>query len=80
MVEWYSPTQLAALEIPPGTNMLGDWNLQRGAFSILAGPPGVGKSRASVQLAIQAARGGGEWLGLPIHGQFRTVILHRFVM
>lgn len=75
LVQWFSPAELAALEIPPGTNMLGDWNLQRGAFSILAGPAGVGKSRADMQLAIQAARGGGEWLGVPVHGQFRSLIL-----
>ena len=75
LVPWHSPAELAAMDIPPGTNMLGDWHMQRGMFHVLAGPSGVGKSRADMQLAIQAARGGGEWMGLPLHGRFRSVIL-----
>ncbi len=75
MISWHSPSELQALQVPEGWNLAGNWHLQRGGFSILAGAPGVGKSRAALHLALQMARGGGEWMGLPIHGRFRVLIL-----
>lgn len=75
MISWHSPSELCALEVPEGWNLAGNWHLQRGGFSILAGAPGVGKSRAALHLALQMARGAGEWMGLPIHGRFRVLIL-----
>ena len=75
MIDWHSPSALKALEVPEGWNLAGNWHLQRGGFSILAGAPGVGKSRAALHLALQMARGGGEWMGLPIYGRSRVLIL-----
>lgn len=71
----YSPSELCAFEEPEGHKLVGDYHIQRGAISVLAGSPGVGKSRATTWLAMLGARGTGNWFGLPVHGQFRTLIL-----
>jgi hypothetical protein len=60
---------------PEGHNLVGDYHIQRGAIAVLAGAPGVGKRRAALWLAIQGARGEGDWFGLPVHCQFRTLML-----
>jgi hypothetical protein len=75
MVRFYTPGELKAFQIPPGYNMVGDFHLFRGGLSVLAGPPGCGKSRAALWLAIQGARGEGEWMGYKVHTKFRTLIL-----
>ena len=75
LIEFYSPTQLKDYVIPAGQNLVGDFHLQRGAPSVLAGPPGCGKSRATLWLGILGARGSGEWFGLPVHSKFKTLII-----
>jgi replicative DNA helicase len=42
---------------PPGSILLGDSHLVKGNVSVLAGPPGVGKSRAALALAEAGACG-----------------------
>ncbi len=74
-LEFYSPSQLCEFQEPEGHNLVGDYHIQRGAIAVLAGAPGVGKSRAALYLAIQGAKGKGDWFGLPVHIQFRTLIL-----
>jgi len=75
MLRFYSLEQLAAYEEPPNQKMAGEYHLQRGALTVLGGPPGCGKSRASLELALAGAAGKGNWLGLDIHCRFRTLIL-----
>jgi energy-coupling factor transporter ATP-binding protein EcfA2 len=75
MLEFFSPSQLRAYEPPANSVLLGDYHIQRGGFTVLAGPPGCGKSRATLWLAALGARGEGEWFGLPIKSKFRTLIL-----
>lgn len=75
LIQFYSPSQLMAYEPPPNQNMIGDFHLQRGAPSVLAGPPGCGKSRAAFWLGILGAHGSGNWFGMEVHGQFRTLML-----
>src|SRR5205814_3986355 len=75
MVEFWPPSRLRRYEPPPNQNMVGDYHIQRGAIAVLAGPPGCGKSRAALCLAIAGARGSGEWLGLGVRCKFRTLIL-----
>lgn len=41
----------------------------------MAGPPGCGKSRAALWLAILGARGAGNWFGMEVRSPFRTLIL-----
>lgn len=74
-LEFYSPSQLREFQEPEGHNLVGDYHIQRGAIAVLAGAPGVGKSRAALWLAIQGAYGEGSWFGLPVHTQFRTLML-----
>lgn len=75
MIRFFKPSELASYEPPPNQNMLGDYHLQRGAPSVLAGPPGCGKSRAALWLGILGARGAGNWFGMQVHGHFRTLML-----
>jgi hypothetical protein len=75
MVEFWTPSQLKAYVPPENQNMVGDYHLQRGNIGVLAGPPGCGKSRAAMWLAILGATGSGNWLGFDVHCRFRTLIL-----
>jgi hypothetical protein len=59
---------------PPGSVLLGDCHLVRGNVAVLAGPPGVGKSRATLALA-EAGACGYSWFGLPVRTRFKTFIL-----
>lgn len=75
LVRFFTPSELMAYEPPPNQSLAGDYHLQRGAPSVLAGPPGCGKSRAALWLGILGARGAGNWFGMDVHCQFRTLIL-----
>ena len=74
LVEFLSPSQLNAYEPPPGLVLAGDNHLVRGSVFVLGGPPGVGKSRATVALAGAGAMRS-DWFGLPVHTPFRTLIV-----
>src|SRR4051812_13959679 len=74
-LKFYSPSQLRDFQEPEGHKLVGDYHIQRGAIGVLAGAPGVGKSRAALWLAIRGAYGDGDWFGLPVHTQFRTLML-----
>ena len=54
--------------------LVGDCHIVRGSISVIGGAPGVGKSRASVALAVAGASGL-PWFGLPVHRQFKTLIV-----
>ena len=54
--------------------MMGEGHLTRGSFTLLAGYPGVGKSRAALGLAV-AGISGVPWLGHAMKKRFRTLIL-----
>ena len=75
MVMFWKPSALQAYEPPANQRLVGDYHLQRGAICVLAGPPGCGKSRAALWLALKGAEGKGNWLGFDVHCQFRTLIL-----
>lgn len=75
--EWfkfYTPSECRAYQPPPGHVLVGDCHLVRGGFTVIAGAPGTGKSRAATALAIAGAIGG-HWFGLPVHTRFKTAIL-----
>ncbi len=74
-LEWFSPSELRDFKEPEGHNLVGDYHIQRGATAVLAGASGIGKSRAALWLAIRGAYGDGDWFGLPVHCQFRTLML-----
>ena len=58
-----------------GYNLVGDYHVTRGSVTILAGSPGIGKSFATLMLAIQGAIGSGSWLGYTINCRFKTLII-----
>ncbi len=75
-IEFLSPSQLRDFHPPEGWNLVGDYHLQRETVVVIGGAPGIGKSRALVSLANAGAQGAGaEWFGLPVHRQFRTMIV-----
>lgn len=73
-IEVLSPSQILDYSPPEGTILVGDNHLVRGNFTILGGPPGVGKSRASVALAVAGATKQ-NWFGYPVHCNFKTLII-----
>ena len=60
--------------MPEGFKLAGDYHITRGGNTVIGGPPGIGKSRAALQLAFCGVTGE-DWLGLPVHAQFKTYIL-----
>lgn len=68
------PTVLAARK-PPDYNILANGLLTRGNLCVIAGAPGVGKSRFVWQLAQHIALGRPEFCGLEIHRAARLVYL-----
>ena len=75
LIEFYSPSQLKNYLIPAGQNLVGDYHIQKGAPAVLAGPPGCGKSRATLDLGVKGALGSGTWFGMQIHCKFKTLIV-----
>lgn len=74
MVEFLSPSALRDTAVPEGSQLVGDYHIERGSPFVLGGAPGVGKSRAAVALAVAGATGA-DWFGLKVHRRFRTMIL-----
>lgn len=62
-------------EEPEGWNLVGDYHITRGSITVLAGSPGIGKSFATLMLAVQGATGSGNWLGYSINRKFKTLII-----
>ena len=75
--EWfkfYTPGECRGYEPRPGFILVGDCHLTRGSVTVIAGAPGIGKSRAGTALAVAGATGA-DWFGLPVHKKFKTAIL-----
>jgi hypothetical protein len=75
LIEFFSPSQLKNYVVPPDQCLVGDFHLQRGAPSVLAGPGGSGKSRGTLWLATLGAQGSGNWFGMPVRCRFKTLIV-----
>ena len=73
MLKFYTPSQLAQYSPPDNTYLVGK-HFIRGAVTILTGALGVGKSFAARDLAVAGALGG-NWFGLKVHEQFKTIII-----
>jgi hypothetical protein len=71
---FYSVSDVKNYVPPEGLLLIGDYHVVRGATTVIAGPPGVGKSRASVYLAVCGATQQ-DFFGLKIHAKFKTMIL-----
>jgi hypothetical protein len=73
-LNFYDPEFLRNFKIPDGICLIGDYHFLRGDFIVLAGPPGVGKSRAAVAAAVCGASCS-PWFGYPVHQKFKTLII-----
>jgi|SRR5215469_4778101 len=73
-LQFYSVSEVKSYEPPPGLALIGDHHVVRGSVTVIAGPPGVGKSRASVYLAVCGATQQ-PFFGLTVHSKFKTMIL-----
>ena len=54
--------------------LVGEALVARGELVLIAGAPGIGKSRAAFALAVSGAKGN-DWLGQPVRCKFRTLIV-----
>src|SRR5262249_28789469 len=77
LITFYSPKQLFSYIPPADIQLIGDYHVVKdtGFVSVIGGPAGVGKSLTSTALAVAGAKGEGEWFGLKIHRQFKTMII-----
>lgn len=73
-LRFYSPGECRNYSPPQGHMLVGDCHIVRGAVCVIAGAPGLGKSRAATALAVAGATGE-PWFNLPVHTRFKTVIL-----
>ena len=74
LIEFRSPLQLKNFKPPPGLELVGNYHIVKGGVVVEGGPPGVGKSRGLIALAVSGATGN-EWFGYKIHRKFKTLIV-----
>jgi len=74
LIEFRTPSQLKNFIPTSEIVLVGDCHIVRGSMFVIAGPPGVGKSRGAVALG-EAGATGDEWFGLPVHRPFKTMII-----
>jgi len=65
LIEFMTPLEIQTYIPPADLELVGDCHIVRGQIFVIAGPPGVGKSRATVALA-QAGATGETWFGLKV--------------
>jgi hypothetical protein len=74
LIEFKSPLELKNFKPPAGIELVGDYHIVKGGVVVEGGPPGVGKSRGLLSLAIAGATGN-DWFGYKIHRKFRSLIV-----
>jgi hypothetical protein len=73
-IEFLSPSEIKSYAPPPGIVLVGENHIVRGNATVIAGPPGVGKSRGGTALGVAGATQH-PWFGLPTHAKFKTLIV-----
>jgi hypothetical protein len=74
LIEFRSPLQLKNFVPAPGIMMVGDCHIVKGATFVIGGAPGIGKSRASISLAVAGATRS-DWFGLKVHRKLKVMII-----
>jgi hypothetical protein len=74
LIEFRSPLQLKNFTPPTGIVLVGDCHIVKGSVFVIGGAPGVGKSRASVSLAVAGATCS-DWFSLKVHRKLRVMII-----
>jgi energy-coupling factor transporter ATP-binding protein EcfA2 len=75
MIEFVKPSQAQAHVPNANTFLIGDNMVSRGGLTVIAGAPGLGKSRLATTLAVALARGSGKWVGYDVRNQAKTIII-----
>jgi hypothetical protein len=75
LIQFKSPSELRSWQEPEDFNLLSHRILSRGDITTLTGPPGTGKSRAALWLAVQLAEGTGRWFHYQIDHPFRVLMI-----
>ncbi|MFT5108925.1 MAG: hypothetical protein ACI9UA_004570 [Pseudoalteromonas tetraodonis] len=70
----WKPSEFRNFDPPPDFMLCGDCHFTRGNITVIAGAPGVGKSRAAMALAIAGATGK-PWMGFDVHSKFKTLVI-----
>lgn len=73
-LEFLKPSEITSYAPPPGMVLVGENHIVRGSVFVIGGAPGVGKSRASVALAMAGATAQ-SWFGLTVHRRFKTLVV-----
>jgi hypothetical protein len=74
LIEFKTPLQLKSFVPSSDIVLIGDCHIVRGSIFVIAGAPGVGKSRGAVALG-EAGATGDDWFGLAVHRRFKTMII-----
>lgn len=74
IIEVVKPSEARSYVPDPGIFLLGQGLLCRGEFAVIAGLPGLGKSRLATTLAVSGALGK-PWQGYQVARRFRTLIV-----
>jgi hypothetical protein len=70
----WKPSEFLHFSPPDDFVLMGDSHLTRGGITVLSGHAGVGKSRATLALAVAGARKE-PWMGHMVHAHFRTLVM-----
>lgn len=73
-IRFFQPSELRDYKPEKDVALVGDCHIMRGEVFVIGGEPGVGKSRGATALAIAGATRR-DWFGMPVHRQFRTMIV-----
>jgi hypothetical protein len=74
LIEFKTPLQLKNFTPPPDLVLIGDCHIVKSSVFVIGGAPGVGKSRASVALAVAGATRT-DWFGLLVRRKFKVMIV-----
>lgn len=74
-IEIATIAELRGYKPDPKLFLIGADTINRAEITVIAGWPGLGKSRLGTTLALAGARGSGDWMGYTVRRQFRTLVL-----
>ena len=74
LLTFLTPAQILAWKPAHDLCLVGEGLVTRGELVLIAGAPGIGKSRAAFALAVSGASGR-DWLGQPVRCRFRTLFI-----
>ena len=74
LLTFLTPNQILNWKAAPDHYLVGEALIARGELTLIAGAPGIGKSRTATALAVSGATGR-DWLGQRVRCRFRTLFI-----